>query len=46
MANLLNKDPFTYEEERRSFLHDLQGFHQNRGYVFDSLESRAIVIVF
>ncbi|XP_046327628.2 AT-rich interactive domain-containing protein 2-like isoform X1 [Haliotis rufescens] len=37
MANLLNKDPFTYEEERRSFLHDLQGFHQNRGTPYDRI---------
>ncbi|XP_067676810.1 AT-rich interactive domain-containing protein 2-like isoform X2 [Haliotis asinina] len=37
MANLLNKDPFTYEEERRSFLQDLQGFHQNRGTPYDRI---------
>lgn len=30
MANLLNKDPFTYEEERKGFLQDLRQFHRER----------------
>ncbi|XP_041351827.1 AT-rich interactive domain-containing protein 2-like isoform X2 [Gigantopelta aegis] len=37
MANLLNKDPFTYEEERKSFLQDLHRFHQNRGTPYERI---------
>lgn len=37
MANVLNKDPFTYEEDRRSFLQDLQRFHASRGTPFDRI---------
>ncbi|XP_025097147.1 AT-rich interactive domain-containing protein 2-like isoform X2 [Pomacea canaliculata] len=37
MANVLNKDPFTYEEDRRSFLQDLHRFHASRGTPFDRI---------
>ncbi|KAK7107364.1 AT-rich interactive domain-containing protein 2-like [Littorina saxatilis] len=37
MANVLNKDPFTYAEDRRSFLQDLQRFHTSRGTPFDRI---------
>ncbi|XP_076444458.1 uncharacterized protein LOC143282674 [Babylonia areolata] len=39
MANVkvLNKDPFTYAEERRRFLEDLQRFHTSRGTPFDRI---------
>lgn len=33
MAELLNKDPVTYERERDNFLKDLKHFHETRGYV-------------
>ncbi|KAL8617896.1 hypothetical protein ACOMHN_016552 [Nucella lapillus] len=39
MANVkvLNKDPFTYAEERRRFLEDLQRFHTTRATPFDRI---------
>ncbi|XP_076466309.1 uncharacterized protein LOC143297742 [Babylonia areolata] len=35
MANVWNKDPFTYTEDRRGFLEDLKRFHASRGTPFD-----------
>ncbi|KAK0094669.1 hypothetical protein PV326_010342 [Microctonus aethiopoides] len=34
MAEILNKDPVTYERERDSFLRDLHHFHETRGTSF------------
>ncbi|XP_043267599.1 AT-rich interactive domain-containing protein 2 isoform X3 [Venturia canescens] len=34
MANILNKDPVTYERERDSFLRELHHFHETRGTSF------------
>merc|ERR1712142_311068 len=34
MANLLNKDPFTYHQEYKQFIRDLREYHINRGTPF------------
>ncbi|KAK7503091.1 hypothetical protein BaRGS_00005717 [Batillaria attramentaria] len=37
MASVLNKDPFTYAEDRQRFLQDLHRFHASRGTPFDRI---------
>lgn len=31
MAKILNKDPFTYQQEKDEFMSTLKQFHRNRG---------------
>ena len=49
MAKILDKDPFTYQKERDSFLRDLSRFHAGRGSVstcFLLITSRSLASYF
>lgn len=44
MAEILNKDPATYDRERDSFIRDLKHFCEARGYVTEFLEILSLEI--